>query len=398
MTTPNFSVVIIGKNEAKTIPNLFTSMKDFLDAGGDCVYMDTGSTDKTVEIAKSYGVNVQEVGERFITYIDKNTASKMNKKYIVDGEEAFFSAGEKVFNFGSARALAGTFAKNDMCLSIDCSDIFVNFDYKFLMDIISENKKIKFNYNMINGDGLNAVKVQISRFYNRKRFAWKSQVHECLYGDFHVNEAMTLPDDVLMTRHIKQAKSRPYATGMALDIKARTHLSRSVYYLGRELFYFSRWKSAIKLLKQLDDIKDVWKIEHSNAYCIMAECYEKIGDLDNCTHYYNKAYELYPLRRAPLINLGYLHDKLGMSETNLELKNYHYRKALGYASASLTIEEGLSPYEENSVNYTYRPHEIIYRAYSNLGKKDLGRPHYQKALELSGQAPWILLHGDYFKN
>ena len=398
MPTPNFSVVVIGKNESNTLPKLFESMKEFLDAGGDCVYMDTGSTDNTVEVAKSYGVNVQEVGEIFLTHIDKNTASKLNKKYIVEGEEPIFKAGEKVFNFGGARAKAGTFAKHDMCLSIDCSDIFVNFDYKFLSDLVSEGKKIKFNYNMINGDGLNAVKVQISRFYNRKRLIWKHNVHEVLYGDFQVNEAMVLPDDVLMTRHIKQAKARPYATGMALDIKARTHLSRSIYYLGREFYYFGRWRSAIKLLKQLDDIKDKWLIEYSNSCCLIAECYEKTGDLENCIQYYIKAYELYPLRRSPLINLGYLHDKLGQEQKDAEKKIYHYRKALGYASVSLTIEEGLSPYEENSANYTYRPYEIIYRAYSNLGKKELGKPYYQKALELSGNAPWILLHKAYFEN
>lgn len=57
-----FSVAIITKNEENTLPRLLKS----LEGVKDIVVVDTGSTDKTVSIAKEHGCKVKEVGEKFI--------------------------------------------------------------------------------------------------------------------------------------------------------------------------------------------------------------------------------------------------------------------------------------------------------------------------------------------
>ncbi len=251
MSTINFSICLIGRNESKTIPRLIESAKDFMKDGGKIYLLDTGSTDETVKISKDLGIIVHEVGEKYITIIDKTKASKMNKKYAVDDEGPMVKAGERVFDFGGARQESHTYAETDMILSVDCSDIFLAFDYKCISDIISEGKKKKFSYNMINGSGLSGVKVQISRFYSRSIFQWKCRVHECIYGNWHVDQSMTLTDDILMTTHCKAEKARGmYTSGMILDITSKTHLSRSMYYLAREFFYHNKNKSAIKLMKE----------------------------------------------------------------------------------------------------------------------------------------------------
>jgi glycosyltransferase involved in cell wall biosynthesis len=399
MSAINFSIALIGKNEEKTIPRLVASMGNFIKDGGSVFLLDTGSSDNTVKICKELGITVHEVGEKYITIIDKHKASKMNKKYAVDDEGPIVKAGERVFDFGGARNESHSYAKTDMILSVDCADIFEAFDYKCISDIIAEGKKKKFSYNMKNGTGLSSMKVQISRFYSKSMFQWKCRVHECIYGNWNIDQAMTLSDDILQTCHLKGEKIRSmYTLGMILDISSKIHICRSMYYLARELYYHNKNKSAIKLMKEYCARKDPWIQEKSSGYCIIAECYERLGDIDSAVENYNKAFDTFPNRREPLLKLGYLFDKLGMEEKDAEKKSFFYRKALVYATASLEIPLGLSAFEENSSNHTYRPHEIIYRACSNLpNEKIKGKIHYEKALQLSGNAPWIQIHAKAFE-
>lgn len=395
----NFSVVIIGKDEALTIPRLIATMGNYIKDGGDVQFLDTGSKDGTPDLCRSLGLNVKEVGTKYITIATKQMASKMNKKYIIEGEQEAVKAGEKVFDFAGARNEVHAMAKHDMVLAVDCSDIFEAFDYKCICDIISEGKKIKFNYDLENGEGPGAVRVEISRFYDRRVFQWKCRVHECIYGNFNANQAMRLPNDILMTRHKKvHDKVRSmYTLGMMLDIQSKTHLCRSMYYLARELYYHNRNHSAIKLMKEYVQMKESWIQERSSGYCIIAECYERLGEIDLAIQNYQKAFETFPNRRASLIQLGYLYDKLALEEKDSEKKSFLYRKALISAIGALEIPYGLSGFEENMQNFSYRPHEIAYRAYINLGDKEKAKPHFEKALAGSGGAVWILAHKHLFE-
>ena len=55
MNKPKFSVALIARNEAVTLPRLIGSLKEFQDQGGDIWVLDTGSTDNTVEVARDLG-------------------------------------------------------------------------------------------------------------------------------------------------------------------------------------------------------------------------------------------------------------------------------------------------------------------------------------------------------
>lgn len=52
---PKFSIVMIAKQEARTLPKCMESLKEFRERGGEIVLVDTGSTDGTADIARSYG-------------------------------------------------------------------------------------------------------------------------------------------------------------------------------------------------------------------------------------------------------------------------------------------------------------------------------------------------------
>ncbi len=52
---PTISACMIVKNEEKLLPQCLESIKDFVDK---IIIVDTGSTDRTIEIAKSYGAKI----------------------------------------------------------------------------------------------------------------------------------------------------------------------------------------------------------------------------------------------------------------------------------------------------------------------------------------------------
>jgi glycosyltransferase involved in cell wall biosynthesis len=51
----NWSVALIAKNEAKTLPRLMLSLHEFRERGGEIILVDTGSEDGTPIVAREYG-------------------------------------------------------------------------------------------------------------------------------------------------------------------------------------------------------------------------------------------------------------------------------------------------------------------------------------------------------
>ena len=396
-TKINFSVVIICKNESKSLPRLFNSMSDFINNNGEIIVLDTGSVDDTVQICKSYNCKVIEVGEKYLSILDSETAAKLNQTFISTESENFFFEGTKVFNFSGARNEASTYASNDMILAIDCSDVFECFDYNFLCDKVSQNTTL-FQYNLYLNE-LKSTKLGVVRFYNRRMYRYTGTAHEFLeLTNFEIPENKYIcTDSELCIYHIFDlCKSRTYGTGIGLDLLINPEFPRWNYYLGREFYYTKRYKSAIKLLQKYTQSMNDWDAQKNDAYCLIADSYYNLNNITQTIINYTLAFDVFPNRRQPLIKLGYLFDSLAENTSNINLKLQHYRKALCYAEAALHIPEGLSVFEENICNYTYSPHQVIYRAAFWLGMREYSKTHFYKALQLSNNAEFIKSHESFY--
>ena len=123
MNKPLFSVCLIARNEEITLPRLVGSLSEFLKRGGKIHVLDTGSTDKTAEVARKLGCNVIEVGGKFRIKIDKELADKVNSKFVVEGEAPVVKEGESLFDFASARNYIAEFADTDVISTPDCDEI-----------------------------------------------------------------------------------------------------------------------------------------------------------------------------------------------------------------------------------------------------------------------------------
>src|SRR5439155_7809822 len=128
---PNFSVAIIARNEAHTLPRLFRTLEDFQRRGGEVVLVDTGSSDDTAHIAREASCRVEEAGPRFDATLDEAQAEEITVRFAKDGEGPLVRVGQRLFHFARAREYATALARNDFVLHLDASDELLALDLDF---------------------------------------------------------------------------------------------------------------------------------------------------------------------------------------------------------------------------------------------------------------------------
>ncbi|WP_337960802.1 glycosyltransferase family 2 protein [Caloramator sp. mosi_1] len=98
------SLCMIVKNEENNIAKCLNSIKDYVD---EIIITDTGSTDNTKEIAKSFT-------DKIFDYNWNN-------------------------NFADARNFCISKAKNDWVLVLDADEVVIEFDIKNILEFINKN-------------------------------------------------------------------------------------------------------------------------------------------------------------------------------------------------------------------------------------------------------------------
>lgn len=149
------SVCIIAKNEERYIEGCLQHLKPF---GFEIVVTDTGSTDRTKEIAEKYADKVVDF--------------------------------EWIDDFAAARNFCAEHASNNWILALDCDEYIDSFDYPNLRILTQRLPKCVGRFklkNLLKGnEGVDRYTVDdVIRFYNKKRFTWTNAIHEQLV---YINE------------------------------------------------------------------------------------------------------------------------------------------------------------------------------------------------------------------
>ena len=168
---PKFSVVLIAKNEARTLPKLINSLNDFQNKGGEICLLDTGSTDQTVQIAKDFGLKVEEVGDKYSHEISLLQALEINQKFIDPTEQQIVKEGDKYFDFSSARNHATSLASNDWVCTVDADEVLTHLNIEKIDEIISDPHLAHLEYEFIfahDPDGKPAIQFLQSKFFKRQ--------------------------------------------------------------------------------------------------------------------------------------------------------------------------------------------------------------------------------------
>lgn len=367
MEKPLWSIVLITRNEEAVIARGLEALKEFRERGGEIVIADTGSTDRTVEIARSYGCIVDECGDRFVTIIDKETADKINNHFVVGNEEPVLKEGDRVFHFANARNHAASLASNDMVSMMDADEVFT------VLNIDAINAKIKEGYNsfeyhfIFNHDqyGNPGISFTQSKMYNRKLQKWVNCVHEVLQGQAN---RMYLGKDIFLLEHFQNLETNRsgYLRGLAYDCFLNQSNDRNSHYFARELFYTHRFRSAIKEFER-HVAMDRWPTEKSQSIIYIGQCHERLNEINKAIVRFQEAYNIEPGRREPLWRLMELYFFLG-----------EHKRVIAYGEAALTIPYS-GFYADDMATYTNLVHERLYISYWHAGDQEKSRYHFYKA-------------------
>jgi len=389
MNKPRFSVVLIAKNEEKSLPNLLASLQEFRDRGGEIILVDTGSSDKTTLIARRPGVQVFCEGDRFHHTIDEKLADKINYTFIVDGEEPIVKAGDSYFDFGESRAYAMSLARNDWVLCPGCDEVFKKIDIDRIHGFMDAgNSQLRFDYIWSqNPDGTPKVRFYRDAYlFDRTKWHWIGCIHETVTENKPGEKWVNLPEDVALVEHHQlpqSGRSNRDATGLAISCLDEPDNDRHSHYFARELMFQHRYLSAIQQFQRHTKLQK-WDLERGQSMTFIGDCYWYMGNKTQAVKWYHESFRFCADRRAPLMRLA-----------DLYYKDADHKRAAAYASAALAIPY-LAFYANDMDHYGAMPHKILYWALWYLGDKVEAKRHWAECLKLDPKNGEYIIDGIKF--
>ena len=361
-----FSFVLIVRNEEKTLPRLIKSIQYFMDNWWEVVICDTGSTDNTAQIARDLGCKVTEVWDRFKIQIDAEYAHKINERFVV-WEDPIVKDWDSLFDFASARNFASSIASNDFVFSPDCDEIWTQFDYEKVSEIINSwIEQLEYNFVFAHDQFWNpTISFMHSKAFDRRKLKWVWVVHEVLQGNA---KRQYVWEEVLKLEHFQNHETNRsgYLKGLAVDCYEHPENDRNSHYLGRELLWTGRTKSAIKELERHITLGG-WNAEKAQSYIYIGEGYELLWENTKALQSYFHAYITEPNMRESLIKLAEYY-----------FNRNQWNQVITFCNAMLEIQQG-NFYASQTENYTHKPHHFLYVAYWKIGNREKSTEHFWKA-------------------
>jgi len=228
------SASMIVKNEEICLEKCLQSLQGL----DEIVILDTGSTDKTGEIARKY-----------------------TDKYF---------AGEYKWNdnFAEARNLSISKCTSDWILTIDADEWLEEGGVEKIRAAISGENKNSVDFYVVSSNG-KTVHFQPRLYRNKKEIFWKGAIHN------YLNITDGNKKDITITYGYSPAhKDDPDRALRILQkiVDENPDSVREVFYLAREYSYRKKWLKALVWLN-VYVTRWTWAPELAEAYLLMAHCY-----------------------------------------------------------------------------------------------------------------------------
>ena len=361
----DFSCAVIARNEEKTLPRLLKSLKGCK----DIVVLDTGSTDSTVKVAKSFGCNVVSVGDRFRIEATEEQVKQWKKLF---GYEPSFKAGEKYFHFANARNYAASLTKNDFLMQPD-ADEEMTWDLEKVREAIQNEDHLVYKFCYFHEpDGSCGLQISQSKFYRKSKMRWTGFIHEVLQKIPGQNPKPPAWCDTIDHHHWQQGKGErgaQYMAGLELSVLENPEHDRNIYYYSRELMYAGEHKKAIKFFDKAISLGK-WIPELNQAYTYRGLCYRYLGKVDEAVESFHKAMMLADNRREPFWELGSLYEE-----------QKEFDRALVYYRAALAIPFRPQGYLANKLLYRWEILDKIAYLYDKIGQKEEAKKYWIELLQ-----------------
>ncbi|MFS0646791.1 glycosyltransferase [Siminovitchia sp. 179-K 8D1 HS] len=241
------SLCMIVKNEEDVLERCLDSVKDLVD---EMNIVDTGSTDRTVEIAKKYT------------------------------DRVFFF--EWTGKFKDARNESFKHATKDYIFYLDADDVLQEEDrqkFKLLKETLDpEVDSVSMYYNAgVDEYGNVTLRYRRNRLLKRSRhFQWQGDVHNYIEVSGHI-----VNSDISIT-HLKNR----HAVGRNLSIYKRkikngdSFTARDYFYYGNELRENGLYLEAIKSYTKAIEMEEGWVEDKIYACIFRADCHRFLGDTE----------------------------------------------------------------------------------------------------------------------
>lgn len=240
------SLCMIVRDEEDTLKRCLTCVKDVVD---EIIIVDTGSTDKTKEIASEFTDKIYDF------------------KWVND--------------FSKARNYSFSKATGDYLMWLDADDVIDKKNIEKLIkikellngsvDVIMANYTVGFDDN--DNPTFSYFRERIVK--NSKKYRWVSPIHEVI---------ITSGNIIYSDLNIEHRKIHATPAGRNLKIfeemikRGQNLDSRQQYYYARELYYNGKYNDAIKIFRNVIKLDDTWIEDKITACEMLSSCYFNIKE------------------------------------------------------------------------------------------------------------------------
>ena len=352
------TLCLIAKNEEKNLKRCIDSIYNFIDK---IVLVDTGSTDSTVEIAKSY--------EKCEVY---------HFKWIDD--------------FAAARNYGLDFVKTPYFMWLDCDDVIMPKDLEILLNLKKDLYKYQiismdYNYGFDNKDyltGKPTLTLTRNRIFRTDLGCrWHDRIHEYL-------DVRGIPYKI----EAKVTHTRVHSNGTRnLDIfkdmisKGEEFSDRSQYYCAKEFYYNGLFKEAKERLLDVIYNRNNWyeeKLQALQALIVIAKSENNKNDIKK---YCFKSFEFVNIPRAEFI----------YEIANLHFNNNDMNSAIYWYNVAANTEIPKDASFVKPQYYQELPHLQLSVCYYKIGNLIKSMEENDIAYKYDPNHPSILYNKKFFE-
>lgn len=345
------AVYAISKNEEQFVERFCHSAQD----ADYIIIADTGSTDRTVELAQQSGAQVHQISI-------------------------------KPWRFDRARdaALALVPGDADVCISLDLDEV-LEPGWRAEIERVWTANTTRLRYKFDWGSG---ISFYYEKIHHRIGYHWHHPCHEYPVPDARTQEVWAHTDMLLVTHHPDNTKSRgQYLDLLQLAVTEDPHCPRNAFYYARELSFYQHWQQAIDECNRYLKLPAAnWNNERAYAYRVMSDCYSALGDVGAALKHARLSCCEAPGTREPWVTLAMLC-----------YQTQNWPECYAAAKNALSIVNKELVYTMDPKVWTALPHDLCAISAYHLGLSAEAIQQVELALTHEPHNPRLLQNYQVFK-
>jgi glycosyltransferase involved in cell wall biosynthesis len=331
------AIYTIALNEEQFVERWYESAKeaDYL------LIADTGSTDGTVALAKSLGINVVEISIKPWRFDDARNAS-----------------------------LAYIPSDIDYCIALDMDEVLIEGWRQKLETVPTQTTRPRYKYTWSwKTDGTPGLQYGGDKIHSRYGYRWKHPVHEVMVCDRI--EQIENWIDLEIHHHPDDSKPRSqYMPLLAQSVVEDPHDDRNAFYYARELYFYGEYqKSTEEFKRHLSLPRATWKPERAASMRYISKMDD---EFETSEWWLKQAIAEAPDRREAYVEMAKLCYEKGL-----------WSECLASSQKALEITNKPLEYLCEEFAWGFAPYDYAAIAAYNLGFTDVALEYGMKAVELN---------------